>query len=118
MIFEGFSTENKRLVQNITTSAQTLNKDIFESHSQRLASRGGHFTADQLIPVYFAALMGVPTERNDRSKFNNMLFQLREDLIKSPKLLLKLHFFLNEKQLLKNLSILLLLVRHHLFCHH
>ncbi len=88
MIFEGFSTENKRLVQNITTSAQTLNKDIFESHSERLASRGGHFKENELIPVYFAALVGVPTEKNDRSQFRNMLYELKEDLIKSPKFLL------------------------------
>ncbi len=87
MIFEGFSTENKRLVQNITTSAQTLNKDIFESHTERLASRGGHFTADQLIPVYFAAIVGIPSEKSEHSQFRNMLFELREELIRSPKLL-------------------------------
>ena len=88
MIFEGFSTENKKPVQNITTSLQTLNKDIFESHAERLASRGGHFTAEQLIPVYFAAVIGVPTENSERAQFRNMLFELRENLIKSPKLLL------------------------------
>ena len=47
MVFEGFSTENKKLVQTVTTSAETLGKDIFESHTDRLSSRGGHFTAEQ-----------------------------------------------------------------------
>lgn len=88
MIFEGFSTENKKLVQTVTTSSDTFTKDIFESHSERLLSRGGHFTADQLIPVYFAALMGAPSEEDEKADFHNMLYNLREDLIKCPKLLL------------------------------
>lgn len=87
MIFEGFSTENKKLVQTITTTSSTLNKDIFETHSQRLLSRGGHFTSDQLIPVYFAALLGVPTGEDEKADFHNMLYNLREELIKCPKLL-------------------------------
>ncbi len=87
MVFEGFSTENKKLVQTVTTSSETLNKDIFESHAERLASRGGHFTADQLIPVYFAAFVGTPMEIDAQNEFRNMLFKLRDDLIRSPKLL-------------------------------
>ncbi|MCM1330367.1 MAG: YceG family protein [Ruminococcus sp.] len=86
--FEGFSTENKRLVQTITTTAETIQTDILETHSERLASRGGHFTAEQLIPVYFAAILGVPMDRDEQANFRNMLYNLREDLIKSPKLLL------------------------------
>ncbi|MDE6709088.1 MAG: YceG family protein, partial [Oscillospiraceae bacterium] len=58
------------------------------SHSERLASRGGHFTADQLIPVYFAAILGIPMDKDEQANFHNMLYKLREDLIKSPKLLL------------------------------
>ena len=88
MIFEGFSTENKKLVQTVTTSAKTLNKDIFESHADRLSSRGGHFSENELIPVYFAALLGTPTDSNEQAEFHNMLYNLREDLIKCPKLLL------------------------------
>ena len=88
MIFEGFSTENKKLVQTISTSAETVAADILESHSERLASRGGHFTADQLIPVYFAAILGIPMDKDEQANFHNMLYKLREDLIKSPKLLL------------------------------
>lgn len=88
MIFEGFSTENKKLVQTISMSAETVSKDILESHSERLASRGGHFTAEQLIPVYFAAILGVPMDKDEKANFHNMLYNLREDLIKSPKLLL------------------------------
>ncbi|MGN0674167.1 MAG: YceG family protein [Oscillospiraceae bacterium] len=88
MVFEGFSTENKKLVQTITTSADTFTKDIFETHSERLASRGGHFTENELIPVYFAALLGAPSEEDEQANFHNMLYNLREDLIKCPKLLL------------------------------
>lgn len=88
MIFEGFSTENKKLVQTVTTSAEALSKDIFESHSERLASRGGHFTEKELIPVYFTALLGTPAGTDQQAAFHNMLYNLREDLIKSPKLLL------------------------------
>lgn len=88
MIFEGFSTENKKLVQTITTASDSFTKDIFESHSERLASRGGHFTENELIPVYFSALIGTPSEEDEQANFHNMLYNLREDLIKCPKLLL------------------------------
>lgn len=88
MIFEGFSTENKKLVQTISTTADTLDKDIFETHSERLASRGGHFTADRLIPVYFAALLGIPADDDQKANFSNMLYKLRNDLIGCPKLLI------------------------------
>ena len=88
MIFEGFSTENNKLVQTITTTEQTLTKDIFETHSDRLMSRGNHFKPDELIPVYFAGLIGSPTEEDAQANFHNMLYQLREDLIKCPKLLI------------------------------
>ncbi len=87
MIFEGFSTENKKLVQTISTTSESLAKDITESHADRLLSRGGHFTAEQLIPVYFAALLGAPSEEDEKASFHNMLYDLREDLIKCPKLL-------------------------------
>ena len=53
MIFEGFSTENNKLVQTITTTEETFTKDIFETHEDRLMSRGNHFKPDELIPVYF-----------------------------------------------------------------
>lgn len=88
MIFEGFSTENKKLVQTITTSADTLPEDIFETHAERLSSRGGHFTEKELIPVYFAALLGVPAEDDRRAQYHNMLYKLRDELIKCPKLLI------------------------------
>lgn len=87
MIFEGFSTENKKLVQTISTTFDCLPKDILETHSERLASRGGHFTAEQLIPVYFAALIGAPSGDDEKASFHNMLYDLREKLIKCPKFL-------------------------------
>ncbi|MDE5859492.1 MAG: YceG family protein, partial [Oscillospiraceae bacterium] len=88
MIFEGFSTENKKLVQTVTTSADTLDKDIFETHAERLASRGGHFTENELIPVYFAALLGIPADDDQKANFRNMLFKLRNDLMSCPKFLI------------------------------
>ncbi len=92
MIFEGFSTENKKLVQTITTSAETLSKDIIESHADRLSSRGGHFTEDQLIPVYFAALIGEPMEESSQAEYHNMLYTLRDELIRSSKLLFYIEY--------------------------
>lgn len=92
MIFEGFSTENKKLVQNITTSADTLSKDIFETHSERLSSRGGHFTEKELIPVYFTALLGEPSDDDRQAQYKNMLYEMRENLIKSPKLLIYIEY--------------------------
>jgi hypothetical protein len=86
MKFEGFSTERSSPVEIITTGADTLPKDVLETHSARLISRGGHFSVNELIPVYFAALIGCPNK--DADTYNNMLFTLRDDLIKSPKLLI------------------------------
>ena len=88
MIFEGFSTENNKLVQTITTTEDTFTKDIFETHSDRLMSRGNHFKPEELIPVYFIGLIGAPTEEDEQANFHNMLYNLREDLIKCPKLLI------------------------------
>ncbi len=95
MRFEGFSTENRRLVQTISTSAGTLSKDIFETHDNRLLSRGGHFTAGQMLPVYFAALLGVPSE-SDFAEYHNMLYELRENLIRCPKIFLYIENHLSE----------------------
>ncbi|MCL2055239.1 MAG: YceG family protein [Oscillospiraceae bacterium] len=85
MKFEGFSTEDRRFVQTVSTSAETLLSDVSEDHGARLASRGGHFTKEQMLPVYFAALVGL---NRDEAEYNNMLFNLRDSLIRSPKLLL------------------------------
>lgn len=82
MNFEGFSTE-RSAVQTITAEISTLVGDLNESHSQRLASRGGHFTADELIPVYFCAVAGYDSD----DTYNNFLFELRESLTGSPKCL-------------------------------
>lgn len=87
MRFEGFSTENKQLVQTVSTSAQTLPEDIFESHTDRLSSRGGHFTKEQMIPVYFAGLIGTPADA-EADSYHNILYNLREKLIGCPKLLI------------------------------
>lgn len=85
MKFEGFSTERNLGVEVISSAAESLPKDILESHKTRLASRGGHFTEGELIPVYYAAMIGCP---QDSDTYNNMLYTLKDDIIKSSKLLI------------------------------
>lgn len=82
MNFEGFSTGN-RAVQTITADVSELIRDYSESHADRLRSRGGHFTADELIPVYYCALVGYDND----DTYNNLLYNLRDTLAKSPKTL-------------------------------
>ncbi len=88
MIFEGFSTENNKLVKTVHTTEDGFAKDIFISHSERLAALGGTSNPDELIPVYFVSLLGAPAEDDEQAGFHNMLYNLREDLIKCPKLLM------------------------------
>lgn len=83
MKFEGFSTERNLGVEVITASADTLPKDVLESHKTRLTTRGGCFTEEELIPVYFTAMIGCP---QDIDTYKNMLFTLKDDIIKSGKL--------------------------------
>ena len=72
-------------VQIITTAADSLSQDLCESHIGRLESRGGVFTADQLTPVYCAALVGCG---NDEDQYSNLLFGIRDDLIRADKLVI------------------------------
>ncbi len=81
------SSENRKLVQTVSTSAMTFAQDLLETHDARLSSRGGHFTREQLIPVYFAAILGVP-DSSDEAEYRNTLFTFREELIKSDKFLM------------------------------
>lgn len=46
------------LVEAISADMEHLTEDLLENHSSRLFSRGGHFTKDQMIPVYFALIFG------------------------------------------------------------
>ncbi len=56
-----------------------LSADLAEEHSVRLYSRGGHFTKEQMIPVYFMLIYGCSSEDN----YNNFLYGLRDDIKKS-----------------------------------
>jgi hypothetical protein len=87
MKFEGFSTENKHIARAITTSADTLPTDILKPRNERLAALGLGITGEDICPVYFASLVGVPAD-DKLSDYKNALFKLREDLIASPKFLM------------------------------
>ncbi len=92
MKFEGFSTENKHLAKLMTTTADTLITDIFQSCKERCSVLGLGLSAGDTMPVYFAALCGSPGESR-LTDYKNSLFRLREDLIASPKFLM---FIMNE----------------------
>ena len=87
MKFEGFSTENNRFVKKMTASADTIITDIVKSEKERLSALGMGLIAEKIVPVYFAALVGAPSE-NKLTDFKNALFTLRNDLIESPKFLI------------------------------
>lgn len=84
MNFEGFSSGN-RYVEAITTELSAIVDDFTESHEKRLESRGKVFTKDELIPVYFCAVVGM---NDDTSSYNNLLFNLRNKLSLSDKCLI------------------------------
>ena len=50
-MYETFTPQVTRNVQNITTSVDKLPEDIIESHFQRISSRGNHFNKSELTPV-------------------------------------------------------------------
>ncbi len=87
MKFEGFSTENKRISRCVTSSAESIITDIKKPREERLSSLGMALNSDNIIPVYFCAIIGSPAEEN-LSGYKNALFSLREDLINSPKFLI------------------------------
>lgn len=87
MKFEGFSTENKRISKCVPSSAENIIADIRKPLEERLSSLGIALNSDNIIPVYFFALIGTPSEEN-LSSYKNALFTLREELIKSPKFLI------------------------------
>ena len=87
MKFEGFSTENTHLAKKLTASADTIISDLLKSKEERLAMLGMGLIAEKIVPVYFAALVGAPSE-NKMTDYKNSLFTLRNDLITSPKFLI------------------------------
>lgn len=69
------------MVETITADLSDLSKSLNEEHSIRLYSRGGHFSKDQLIPVYFLLISGYDSDDD----FNNLLFGIREDIRKQAR---------------------------------
>ena len=103
MKFEGFSTENKHISKCISTTAENLIKDIFMPLGARASALGLNINIDNVIPVYFAALSGSPSE-DKLTEYKNSLCNLRNDLISSPKCLL---FMQNELKVPENNELLL-----------
>lgn len=66
-------------VEVISADINRLSEDLLEEHSVRLYSRGGHFTASQLLPVYFILVAGCSEPEN----YSNFIFSLRDDMKKS-----------------------------------
>ncbi len=87
MKFEGFSTENTRISKYIPSSAENIIIDIKKPREERLSSLGMTLNSNNIIPVYFSAIIGTPAEEN-LSGYKNVLFSLRDELIKSPKFLI------------------------------
>lgn len=87
MKFEGFSTENKHISKCIKTTAETVIKDITTPLNERVSALGIGVNIDNIIPVYFAALAGSPSE-DKLTEYKNSLCSLRNTLIESPKFLL------------------------------
>lgn len=95
MKFEGFSTENRHISRILSTSAETVINDIVKSKQDRMLACGASITESDILPVYFAALIGFPNDDNETA-FNNSLYYMREKIIASPKLLI---FIQNELKL-------------------
>lgn len=70
------------LVEAISADMEHLTEDLLENHSSRLFSRGGHFTKDQMIPVYFALIFGC---EENADTYSNFLFSLKDDIKKTTK---------------------------------
>lgn len=87
MKFEGFSTEKTHLAKKLTASAETIINDLVKPVDERMSMLGMGLIAEKLFPVYFAALVGSPSE-NKLTDYKNSLFNLRNDLISSPKFLI------------------------------
>lgn len=87
MKFEGFSTENTHIAKAVNTTAETLINDVFISYEERNSMYGLGLAAEKIIPVYFAALCGAPSE-DKLADYRNSLCKLRSDLITSDKFLI------------------------------
>ncbi|MDD6276806.1 MAG: hypothetical protein PUB20_08320, partial [Clostridia bacterium] len=70
------------MVETVSADMNRLTEDLLENHSSRLFSRGGHFTKDQMIPVYFALIFGC---EENADNYSNFLFGLKDDIKKTTK---------------------------------
>ncbi|MDR0987668.1 MAG: YceG family protein [Ruminococcus sp.] len=89
MKFEGFSTASGETppVAYLLTTAETFPTDVLKTKSERTLISQNHNS--EIINVYFAALIGAPVDNgDDYSVYRNMLFTLRDNLLKSPKCLI------------------------------
>ncbi|MBQ8978419.1 MAG: hypothetical protein IJ080_01500 [Oscillospiraceae bacterium] len=71
----------ERIVETIQADMAHLTDTLLEEHSVRLYSRGGHFSKNEMIPVYFLLITGC----GDPDVYNNFLFDLKGDILKSGK---------------------------------
>ncbi|MCM1525287.1 MAG: YceG family protein [Ruminococcus sp.] len=69
------------LVEVISADISRLSEYILEDHSVRLYSRGGHFSREQMIPVYFMLIYGCYED----DKYNNFLYSLKDDVMKTSR---------------------------------
>ncbi|MBQ5332829.1 MAG: hypothetical protein J6K92_06180 [Oscillospiraceae bacterium] len=70
------------LVDVISADMNRLTEDLLENHSARLFSRGGHFTKDQMIPVYFMLIYGC---EDNEDAYSNFIFGLKDDIKKTSR---------------------------------
>jgi len=70
------------LVDVISADTTRITEDILENHSARLFSRGGHFSKDQMIPVYFLLIYGCD---ENADSYSNYIYSLKDDIKKSSR---------------------------------
>lgn len=87
----GMSSGMNMLVEVISADMSRLSEELAEAHSVRLYSRGGHFTKEQMIPVYFMLIYGC----SEDDEYNNFLFGLKDDICKLRKKLNKPFAFID-----------------------
>ncbi len=71
----------ERIVETIQADMGHLTDTLLEEHSVRLYSRGGHFSKNEMIPVYFLLITGC----SEPDSYSNFLYELKGDILKSGK---------------------------------
>lgn len=83
-MYASFTPARKERVQTLSTTMDSFCDDILERWDDRLRNRGCTVGENNIIPVYCMAYLGYTEEEI----YNNLLYNLRERLAKSQKLLL------------------------------